>query len=151
MNRLSVQKEQGFTMVELLVVFALLVAIVAGLFTGFQNYLHYQQHAKAIQDMSTILETAQTNARLSVGGTAHGVKVETNSLIRFSGTVYNSGDPENVETNFANFTLTPNLSGGADEIVFTALSGLPSATGTITVTGVGYTTNIEVTQGGVVQ
>lgn len=151
MNRQPALKKQGFTMVELLVVFGLLAAIVAVLFSGFQSYLHFQQHSQATQDMRTVLETAQTNARLSVGGTAHGVKINTNSLVRFAGTTFNSGDPENVETNFANFTLTPNLSDGGDVIVFTALSGLPSATGTISADGLGSITDIEVTRGGVVQ
>lgn len=138
-------------MVELIIAFSLLAAIASALFIGFQNYLHYQQHTRSIQDMMVILETSQTNARLSVGGTAHGVKIETSRLTQYPGTTYTSGAPENIETDFDNFTITPNLTGGTDELVFTALSGLPTATGTVSVTGLGYTTDIEVTRAGIVQ
>lgn len=144
---------QGFTILEILIVVTLLGIIAAMLLSGFRNYTAYQQYTQAIRNVQALVQESQTNARLSVGGTAHGIKIQTNSITQFVGDTYTLTDPANRVTELTTIELTPSLSGGVDEIVFGSLSGYPSAVGDIDIAGTSYSaaTSIEVTAGGVVQ
>jgi prepilin-type N-terminal cleavage/methylation domain-containing protein len=144
---------KGFTLVELLVVFSILVIIVSLTMIGFRNYAGFQQYNQAVNDVVFVLNEARLSARSAKGDEAHGVKVTTDSLTQFVGDAFTSGDPENITSSYELVTLTHDLAGGVDEIRFEKLTGLPSATGTITIVGTAFeaTTTIEVTGTGVVQ
>ena len=74
-------------------------------------------------------------------------------MVLFVGDTYNAVDPDNETITYELVTLDFALTGGADEVVFKKLTGLPSATGTVVVNGVNYTasTTIELTRSGVIQ
>lgn len=149
----SARKTAGFTIIELLVVISIFVIILTFLVIGFQNFSRFQQYNQAVSDVEFLLKQARVDARSAVADEAHGVKFQSNSITRFIGTTYSAVDPDNEVTTYPQVTITPNLTGGVDEIVFSRLTGLPSATGTILVEGVAFTssTTITVTDSGVIE
>lgn len=143
----------GFSLVETLVVLAILVTILGFAVIGFQNYANYQRFNSVTTDVRTALTDARGDARNAVAAEPHGIKVESTSFTVFTGDTYSVSDPDNEVTSFNNVIFYTNLTGGTDEIIFDQLTGLPSATGTITIVGTQYisTTTIEVTGTGVIQ
>lgn len=143
----------GFSLVELLVVLSLLVVITVLVVIGFQNYARYQEYDQTVAGISAILNDARTQARASELGVAHGVKINSGSLVTFVGSTYSAGDTKNVTSLFNNVTITPTLSGGATSVVFNSLTGIPTATGTVTIIGKNHvaTTTITISNTGVIQ
>jgi prepilin-type N-terminal cleavage/methylation domain-containing protein len=143
----------GFTLIELLVSLAVLAVIVGFIVVAFQNYANFQRFNTASSLLKTTLLNTRADARNSVSGQPHGVKIDTNSITTFIGSTYSAVDPNNQVISFNEVTLTTDLSAGTDEIIFAQLSGLPSATGTITIVGSAYaaTSTATVTASGVIQ
>ena len=145
--------QKGFTLLEVVIVLALLSIITALLFSGFREYVAYQQFTQSVRDIQLTLQESQSSARLSVGGVEHGVVFGSDTITQFIGPVYTLGEPTNVIRTFSAIEMTPSLSGGGNEIVFSSLSGYPLVTGTVLISGTRYdgTVTLEVTAGGVVQ
>ena len=145
--------ERGFTLIELIITIGIMAIIVGITVVGFQNFANYKRYDAAVATLKTSLFDARTAARSSVQGEPHGVKIGTNSITTFVGNTYSAADPDNVTITFSEITFTDSLTGGTDEITFTELKGLPSATGTIEVYGTFHnaTTTITITSAGVIQ
>lgn len=143
----------GFTLVELLIVIAIFAVLAGIAVVGFQNYARYQNFDQEIAAVQATIADTKVKARSSENGEAHGIKVTANTLTVFSGATYSAIDPDNEVYTFDAITLTPTFTGGTDEIIFANLTGLPSATGTVLMTGVYYsaTRTVEVTGTGVIQ
>ncbi len=143
----------GFTLIEMLITLSLLALVATLSIIGFQNFARFQQYNQAVSDVTFVLEQARLSARSAVADESHGVKLDTASLTEFTGSTFVGGDPDNIVHTYGLITLQHGLTGGADEIVFQKLTGLPSATGTVTVVGAIFTasTTIEITGAGVVQ
>jgi len=150
---MSPRTASGFTLIELLVVIAFMAVIIAILMTGFRDYARFQQYNQAVSEVQFVLNQARTLARSADADASHGVKFTGNSITQFTGDAYVASDPENVTTTYPLVTLTPDLTGSVDEIVFTKLTGLPTATGTILIEGSQYdaSTTVTITGVGVVQ
>ena len=147
------QKIEAFTLLEILVIIAILGMIFALAVTGFRNFASFQQYNQAVSDATFILNQTRSDARSAVSDESHGIKIGATSLTRFTGDTFSAVDPTNVTTDYNLVTFTTDLTGGTDEIIFNKLTGLPSATGTITVVGVAFeaSTTVEITAAGVVQ
>lgn len=143
----------GFTVVELLVAFAVIAIVTGLLLSGFRNYARYQEYNQAVSTVRAVLYDARMQARGSEGGVARGVKVLPTSLVVYPGTSYSAGNSANQNTILSNVTLSTNFTGGVTELSFSNLTGLPSATGTIMIVGTNHTatTTIEITAGGGIQ
>jgi len=143
----------GFTLMELLVVMAIILMISGFALIGFRNYANYQRYDQEIGSVKTAIMNARADARSAVSDKAHGVHFSTSSLTIFEGTTYSASSPTNEVVNFKFVTLSTNLRGGTSDVVFSRLTGAPSATGTITVTGTRYvgSSTIDVTAAGVIQ
>jgi type II secretory pathway pseudopilin PulG len=143
----------GYTVVELLVVLAIMIIVAAVVMSGFRNYARYQEYNQAVTTVRTVLQDAKLKARSSEGGQAHGVKVLSGSLVVYPGTTYSAGNSANKTTTVSDVSLVPAFTGGVTEITFSNLTGLPSATGTIQVVGTNHsaTTIIEITRSGGIQ
>ena len=150
---MSPKTQSGFTLIEIIIIISLLAIIAVIVLTGFQNFARFEQYNQAVADVQYVLRQARLDARSAVGDVAHGVKFGTNDITRFAGVAYSASDPDNIITSYQHVTLTPELTGGTDEIVFSILTGLPSATGTIMIEGLNFdsSSTIAVTEAGVIQ
>ena len=143
----------GFTIVELIVVMAI-ISIIAGLtFFGFKNYASYQRYDQSLGTVKATLIDARVRARSSETVNGQGIKVLPTSIVVFKGGSYSAGAPSNVTTSITGAVLTPTFSNGINEIVFSNLTGLPTATGTILIQSTDFSasTTIEITATGVIQ
>ena len=147
------KNKAGFTLVEILVVIAIIVIIAAVSMIGFRNYASFQQFNQAASDVQFVIAKAQQQARSAEGDMSYGLKFTSTSTIAFVGSGFVSGHPQNTLYEHRLVTLQYDLTGGTDELVFSRLTGLPSATGTVAVIGTRYvaTTTIEITAAGVIQ
>ena len=146
-------RHSGFTLIELLVGVTIIGMIVAFTVRGFQEYARYQQYDQVVGSVLGTLNDARVQGRAAESGVAHGVKFFTSSIVTFNGATYSAGASTNDTYTFQNVRLTPALTGGATQIVFDALTGRPSATGTVTIVGLGHiaTTTVTITGTGVIQ
>lgn len=135
---LSIQKTNGFTLLEVVVSVAVLTMIVGISVVGFRNMAAFQQYNHALSDVEFIMKQTQLSARSAVKDANHGVKFTNDSIIQFVGDTYSPTDSNNKTTSYELVTLQTDFTGGADEIIFRKLTGLPSATGTIEVQGVQF-------------
>lgn len=150
---MTLSKQSGFTLLELLLVISIAVVIMGISFAGFQNYASFQQYNQAVGDAQFTIKQARSNALLAANDMAHGVKILPDSIIYFAGDTYVAGAPSNEVTTYTLVTFQPTLTDGVDEIVFAKLTGLPSATGTILISGSDYpeTTTLSISKSGVIQ
>lgn len=147
------KQQSGFTLIELIVVVAVLAIISSFAILGFQSFANYQRYERSVAEAVSLIEQSRTDARSAVGEERHGVKILSSSIVQFSGDVYAAGDPDNVVTDFSNVIFIPNFPGSIDEIIFTQLTAVPSATGTIDIVNANIpaTTTLTITAAGVIQ
>jgi prepilin-type N-terminal cleavage/methylation domain-containing protein len=120
---------KGFTLLEILLSVALigiLAVISAPVFQNLQtrNGLDISQ-VLVVQN----LRRAQALSQAVTGDATWGVKIQSSSLTVFKGESYSARTSSFDEV--SNFPINISVS-GADEVVFSKLSGYPQTTGTIT-------------------
>lgn len=129
---------KGFTLIELLIVLAIggMMVAVAGPLVG--QLPSGSQLDDVVGDIKQVIELARARSVAGVASSTNGVLLEVNSgipdrYIIFRGATYTSRDSaydEATEIREA-IDLQTSLTGGATEITFSPLNGIPSATGTI--------------------
>lgn len=137
----------GFSLIELILAVAI-VLIIGGFSMSFStNFLLQNAAANTRDQFIGELRKAQTYALSSKENSNWGVQYTGNTITLFKGTSYAARDTawdEIYESN-ANLSIS-----GPNEIVFTKMSGLPSTTGTITITGVSTSKTVTINSQGVV-
>lgn len=124
--------QQGFTLTEILIVIALLVIFGTISMVAFQNFFRASALKVGTQEVLQAFTDARSSTLASENDTVFGVLVSSTSVTRFSGSVFTVGDPSNQTYFFeAGVSATGSLVTSGTDIVFTRLSGEPSATGTI--------------------
>lgn len=149
-NQLDIR---GFNLVEIILVISILSILVGIGMIGMLDYVNYQRlQADVVEVSSQIKETRQRSLSAD-NDTNYGVHFETDSITVFSGDTYNVSAPDNTVTSFYGVTLSTNLSLGDTDVVFSRLQGIPSATGTITITSdrLNSTATITITGTGLVK
>ncbi|MFA7252482.1 MAG: LamG-like jellyroll fold domain-containing protein [Candidatus Paceibacterota bacterium] len=127
--------KRGFTLIEILLV----VGIAAGIFLLSAPYSlkFYQTQLveEARNNLADTIQRARHNAILQKGDTDLGVSLaDANGYTLFRGSAYNNpSDSDEVYTWTNGITIDTSNFGDSDEIVFSKLTGQPSATGTITI------------------
>lgn len=146
-------RHYGFTIIEILIVISLIAAIAGFAIAGFQNFAIYQQYNEAVGNVKSTLNQSRVSARSAIDDQTHGIKFSSNSLTQYIGDTYTAGNPTNEVVTYNLVTIQVDLTGGVDEIVFSKLSGLPSATGTVIVSGNKFSasTTIKISDSGVIQ
>jgi len=128
-------KNTGFTLVEVLVVIAILIIISALTFASFFNLDDRQALDVSVKQIDSFLEEARSLTLASKDASQYGVHFDTESITRFRGSVYSETDPDNVVSNLHNKIQISDvsLSGGGNEVIFDRLTGNTSQSGTITI------------------
>lgn len=137
LNRTS---SPGFTLIELLIVMALVVLLIV---TAAPIYSNFQTSSQLNESAAQVVSTLRLARTLSVArqnNSSYGLSIDVDPggadrIILFSGTSYALRNPayDRITTFDGALSVTPSLSGGAREIVFSRAQGMPSATGTIAI------------------
>lgn len=133
--------QTGFTLLEVLIVVALMIILAATALPLYGNLQWTAQlneiEARAVGELRLARELSSARS----GDSQYGVYFEVNPasadrMIFFRGASYALRNPDYDRTTSLSdiLTLQSGLSGGGDEVVFTKNFGIPSVTGTITLT-----------------
>jgi len=137
----------GFSLIELMLVMTMFGVVTAFMFPMSISLYQSQVLTEVESGMRTTLQTAHTRAVSQKSDSAHGVKVLENSYVLFEGYSYDTRENENDTS-----VQIPNsfIHSGFDEIVFAQYTGVPSATGTLSLEYAHDTSAVIVYESGVV-
>jgi len=121
----------GFTIIELLVVMAIMAIVVAFSVTAIQSYAQQQQLRAAEAELVSLFRETKQRTVAAESDTQFGLRLATSSITRFVGDTYDPAAANNLQVLFSGVALTSSFANGVDEIQFARLTGVPSATGTI--------------------
>jgi prepilin-type N-terminal cleavage/methylation domain-containing protein len=126
---------RAFSLAEIIVVTAI-IAVLAVI--GVSAFMSARQSAamNAVSDgIVSVFEQARANALSGKGGTSYGVRFSASSYTFFTGSSYNASDATNIVHQVASgYTLSNSMSASSGVVVFARLTGVPSVTGTVTIT-----------------
>jgi type II secretory pathway pseudopilin PulG len=136
---------KGFTLIELLIVIGASIAIAALTIPVGVNFYTTQVLDETTSDALALFRRAREQAVFQKNDSAFGIKVFSGSYTIFQGSSYAS----RVQGEDENFTVAAGVTmGGIDEIVFAKRMGIPSTTGTVTITSGSNTRSLGInTQG----
>lgn len=128
----SERAHSGFTLIEILVSIAIVLLIMLVSVVTFKSIRDNQALKVATQDVGNALRDSRGHTLGSKGDTVYGVHIDEDAVVLFTGTTYSSTSPDNVTIPFSyGIRATSSLAGNTTEVLFSRLTGLPSATGTI--------------------
>lgn len=131
---LSISKS-GFSLIELVIVLAIIVLVATLAFNPFTNFRNEQALNGAAEEILSTLQQARGQTIASTGDSQYGVHLTATQLVVFTGSTYSVGAATNqtIELNSL-VTLGPiTLAGGGSEVVFERLTGATSQSGTLVV------------------
>jgi prepilin-type N-terminal cleavage/methylation domain-containing protein len=125
-----VQIKKGFSLLEVVIVFALVSILSSIVYTSFMSLHNRQILDKEVAQVKSYIQKARMNSLNSKKGDTHGVVFSTSTVqvieVVASSTIYTF--TLNNRVALASSTL------GTPTLTFARISGLPSATGTLTYT-----------------
>lgn len=128
------RERRGFSMVELLLVIALVGIIATLLFQGFSQYVYRQVFEQFSSEIKNELVEARAQTISSLGDTTYGVYVGPDTIEFFPGTVPTPGSTDNTIVQIpTQLTATSSFSSGEPYVSFKRITGAATATGTITI------------------
>jgi prepilin-type N-terminal cleavage/methylation domain-containing protein len=126
---------RGFTLLEVLVVAAVIVLLAVISLVAFKNFNRNTALDADTRVVVSVIEAARQNTLSSKGDMQYGVRLESNAVVLFQGTVYNAANTSNKRYPLTvHSSITKSLSGGGSDIVFKKLTGETDQHGSITVT-----------------
>ncbi len=144
----------GFTMVEILVVMAIMVVLAVLAMNGIASYGRRQQYLEFVGEVQNGFAEARSKSIAAVDETVYGVYVGTSTVEYFSGTVPAAGSASNTIIAIPSYlSATSSLTGNNWYVTFSRRTGEPSATGTIAIsdTRALSTTTITIYSSGLVE
>jgi len=139
------KKRGGFTFTELMIVIAIMTVLLTVVFFNFKTVGSKQNLDKTTLTIFSVLNEAKSNSISSKDFSDHGVHLETNQITSFKGSTFTVGAPGNqVFTLLTNATISNISIGGSQDVVFRNVTGLTSASGTITISLTNDTTRHDV-------
>ena len=130
--------QNGMTALEVIIVIIIFIIITSAVLAQFSKLKEAQSLKSATSEIISAIARAQTETLGSVDSSEYGVHFQSDKVIIFKGTTYSSGSSSN-ETilisspvSISNVTLG-GVSGVSGDMYFNRLYGVPSATGTVTV------------------
>ena len=130
--------KKGITVIEILIVLSVVAILVAVALPQFSKIKENQVLKNGVQNILSSLDKAHSQTLASLNSSEYGVRFEADKIIIFKGTSFPANDPNNESisiispASISNVTLNL-VSGIPGEMYFNRLSGVPSKTGTITV------------------
>lgn len=138
---------------EMLVVFAVIGLMAAIVLPQFSALRQRQVLKSAASETLSALARARSNSLGSAGSSEYGVYFSSSQVIIFKGLAYSAGAADNETISIAspasitNVTLA-GVSGTTGQMYFNRLYGVPSSTGTITITSGSYSKTITISATG---
>lgn len=134
--------KKGFTLFQIMIVVAIAVGVFAMSAPYALNFYNNQIAEETRSNVMDALQRARHNAELQKNDSAFGVDFTTvaNSYVIFQGVSYDDGIRSQDEVYL--ITDGVDLLSDFSEVVFSKLTGLPNATGTISLTSGSLTRNI---------
>lgn len=144
----NIKKGEGFTLLELMLVVALGTVITALTVPVGIRFFQTQSLDESADTLLSNLRRAEAQAMFQKNDSAFGVKFLSGSYILFQGSSYASSTQSEVES----FSLPSGITmSGIDEVVFAKLTGVPNATGTLTMTSGGGSRALNINAQGKVE
>lgn len=144
-----VRRIRGFTLLELLVVIALIALVSAISLPYALNQIGYNVVANSAKDIASLIYVAQQDAYNGRNAKNYGIKLNPSNYSAYIGPDYGNAEATDLYVLDPKVTLSPiALSGGATDINFAHGSLQPSAYGTISVTDSVTTFEISVNSEG---
>lgn len=143
--------KQGITLIEVMVVVTVLGIIFAIVLPQFAKMREGQVVKTAVADTLSSLNKARTQTLSSLNSSEYGVHFQSDKVIIFKGEVFSSGagDNETIDivspANISTITLT----GGAVDVYFNKLNGIPSVTGSIIISSANFSKTITISATGI--
>lgn len=139
--------KKGFTLIELIIVIAL-ISILGFLSTGFYSRFYNQNAVSTVTDeLTQEFRKAQIYAMTGKQNGNWGVHNNITSIILFQGSAFAGRNTAFDET----FSVNSNISiSGLTDLIFSRMTGTPSATPTIIISSANNTRTITVNSQGVV-
>lgn len=156
MFNLTKSNSSGFTLIELLLVTSLIMILVAGAAPLLSTYFTSTQLEETTSQTKQIIQTAHQRALAGVNDSDHGVYFEHNAssndrIILFQGSSYAARNPDYDYAVTLDTALSYSSTLTNDAIVYSNRTGIPTTTGTLTISHANNTFNIlELNELGVV-
>ncbi|MBI2100190.1 MAG: prepilin-type N-terminal cleavage/methylation domain-containing protein [Candidatus Vogelbacteria bacterium] len=128
-------KQFGFSLIEVLIVGAILVIILKIVFNPFTAFRNQQALKGAVEEVLSTLQQARGQTIASTGDSQYGVHLAGTQVVLFTGSVYNAGSATNYVTTLSSLVNLGNISlaGGGSDIIFQRLTGATSQTGSLVI------------------
>lgn len=145
--------KNGFTLIELLVVVVIVGLLITATVTSLIEYRDVQVAKASVAEVVSVIKETRQKTVAAETATQFGVHVASSSLTVFEGSVYDVSNSTNEIFSIPGMSLFAQLSDGSNTLIFTRLTGEPSATGTI---DIGYsrlnsTTTITIREAGLIE
>jgi prepilin-type N-terminal cleavage/methylation domain-containing protein len=126
-------KNKGFTLVEIVIVIAIMAIISTVVIFSFSNINSSSALDKGAMEVLSNLNKARSLTLSSKDSSSYGVRFESSRIILFK-SPYNSASSENIVTDLNSLVTisSVSLSGGVPEATFSRLSGAVTANGNVT-------------------
>jgi len=145
-------KDGGFTLPEIIVVLSLIVIISAISVVAFFNLREKKSIDKDVDSVVSIIEKTRNMSLNRKNDSSYGVYFSTTSVSVYSGGTRITGNKiSEYPLEAISKIATTSLSSYGSEIDFTKITGVPNATGTITISTASYSKVITVYGTGLVE
>jgi type II secretory pathway pseudopilin PulG len=124
---------KGFTMVELLISFAIMVLLFAITVGAYKNYTKHQALKRDAETVASILRNARSLTLTGKGGVAYGVHLASSTVTLFTAPTYATSTATNQVTELnSGITLDTDV-GGNPDVVFSRLTGEANLSATLNI------------------
>lgn len=128
-------KNKGFTMIEIVIVVAIMALLLAVIATPFQSFRNSKALDTTSEEALSLLSEARGNTLSAKEGYQYGVHVESSKMVLFRGGTYSSLDANNktVILDSALEISSIALAGAGSDIIFDKLTGKTSQPGSFVI------------------
>ncbi len=128
-------KKVGFTAIEVLVAFAVVLVIFSIALNPLRSFRDNQLLASETENIVTLIKEARSQTVFSKNSSQYGVHFESGRAVLFPGTVFSEPNSANKEVKLHGGLSVSDwsLNGGGQDVVFERVTGKTDEYGTVTV------------------